>query len=147
MEIKGEVFGLARDEIVEGTRPERMKGRGGALVDWVLALPTFLQQSITEDREVMVAGARRRIRKYVEVLQCRRCCGYGHGYINCTGQQCCKRCGGPTEIRDCDDRAERVCVVCVGVKSETWDTRPDQGTALHIERNGNVSVKDTWKLR
>lgn len=101
---------LEKDEVVEQARPERLQSRGD-YVDWVLYLPTFLRQSLAEDREVMVAGGKRRVRKYVEVLQCRRCCGYGHGYAVCDGAQCCKRCGGPHEIRDCVG-GPRECVVC-----------------------------------
>lgn len=66
---------LSRDELVEGARCERLHKRGGDLEDWVLMLPTFMHQSLVEDRKVLVARAKRRVRKYVEVLKDRDCSG------------------------------------------------------------------------
>lgn len=51
------MYNLEKDEVVEQARPERLQSRGD-YVDWVLYLPTFLRQSLAEDREVMVLVAR-----------------------------------------------------------------------------------------
>lgn len=64
---------LSRDEVVDGARCERLHERGGDLKDWVLMLRTFMHQSLVEDWEVLVARAKRRVRKYVEVLKNRDC--------------------------------------------------------------------------
>lgn len=135
---KGSVYGLSKADVVENARPERLVGgRGGEWIDWVLRLPTFLRQTLSEEGGgVMVAGAMRRVRRFVEVLQCRRCCGYGHGYAECREGQCCKKCGGPHEIRDCVGMVRRACVVCRRRGAREWDTRPGLGTARSIERNG-----------
>lgn len=67
---------LSRDEVVDGARCERLLERGGDLEDWVLMLPTFMHQSLVENREVLVARAKRRVRKYVGVLKDRVCSGF-----------------------------------------------------------------------
>lgn len=72
---KGRDYVLSRDKVVDGARCERLHERGGDLEDWVLMLPTFMHQSLVEDRKVLVARAKRRVRKYVEVLKDRDCSG------------------------------------------------------------------------
>lgn len=87
-----------------------MRGRGGEWVNWVLALPTFLRQSLSEDREVMVGGERRRVRKFVEVLQCRRCCGYGHGLYIARGPSVVRGVGVHTKLRTAN----------LGIREHVW---------------------------
>lgn len=111
---KGKEYGLAKEELLKVFKSEVLRsvmGVGGT-EDIVVTLPTFLQRSLAEDAKVKVAGAERRCRKYVEVLQCRRCCGYGHGYRECTGPQVCRNCGGGHQLVQCAESRRR-CVVCM----------------------------------
>lgn len=71
-----------------GCREEEVRKRTGC----------FMCKSMVEDGGVVVAGEKREVRRYVEVLQYRRCCEYGDGYAECTGRQYYKRCEGGHEI-------------------------------------------------
>lgn len=113
---KGKAYGLGREELLNVFRHEVLRsasGVSGAMgtEDVVVTLPTFLQRSLAEDGFVMVAAERRRCRKFVELMQCHRCCQYGHGYRTCTGPQVCKNCGEGHQVTECRSGLRR-CVVC-----------------------------------
>lgn len=112
---KGKEYGLSKEEVLKAYKHEVLRSaRGGAeeVEDVVVTLPTFLQRFLAEDGFVQVAGARRRCRRFFQVMQCRRCCRYGHGYRECVGRQVCKHCGGGHQVVDCGERTRR-CVLCV----------------------------------
>lgn len=111
--VKGKDYGLGREEMMRHYKHEVLRSGGGAggTEDVVVTLPTFLQRSLAEDGAVVVAAERRKCRRYIELMQCRRCCGYGHGYRDCKGRQACKNCGEAHQVVVCR-ATKRMCVVC-----------------------------------
>lgn len=82
---KGKEYGLGKEMLKAYKHEVLRSARGGVeeVDDIVVVLPTFMQRSLAEDGYVQMAGARRRCRRFIEVMQCRRCCRYGHGYRVC----------------------------------------------------------------
>lgn len=96
---------------------------------------------------MMVGGERRRVRKFVEVLQCRRCCGYGHGLYIARGASVVRGVGVHTKLRTAKVGI-REHVWCVGgTVRGTWGIRPDQEGRVSECGRGQAEVGEEMRLK
>jgi len=52
-----------------------------------------------------------RVKNYIEILRCFKCCGYYHFARNCKKEVACGQCAGKHVSRECKDKTKE-CVNC-----------------------------------
>ena len=72
------------------------------------------------------------------LVQCYKCCAYGHIAKNCRAKARCGHCAGPHETRECQEKQQSSCAVCKAkgykdYRHKAWYELCPERTAVRAE--------------
>lgn len=70
-----------------------------------------IEQGLVESEEVKMVE---RFQTGCGLVQCFKCCAYGHIAKHCRAKAHCGHCSGSHETRDCTNKEKAICANCVG---------------------------------
>lgn len=115
MTQNGSVLGkYGSKELEEGVKVlARKPCRDKAKNNWVCRVRGPIFADLMRAGSVGIDFIRCPVREYIDVVQCLRCCGFGHVAKSCREGRKCGACSGDHETRDCKtSQGEFKCINC-----------------------------------
>ncbi|XP_067132779.1 uncharacterized protein [Centruroides vittatus] len=110
-----------------------MGKKSNAYTNWVIQVTPLLRKQLLMAGKVNLEWSRCRIADFCPVLQCFRCCRFGHSTKNCSQPTAtCSHCSGEHTFRECTQKNEKpTCTNCKLEKS---------GDTNHNARDGSCTI-------
>lgn len=113
----------------------------GKYTNIIITTDLNAQKIFLQKGKILLGLNSSRIHEYVNVIQCRNCCKFGHFYHNCTNPPRCRKCGDLHLYEDCEEQeSNKVCCINFVAENKTgkrYNTRhraTDNRCATRIAR-------------
>ncbi|XP_023235504.1 uncharacterized protein LOC111634902 [Centruroides sculpturatus] len=115
-------------------------GRKPDVNHWVCEVAPKLKKSLTKQKKINIDWVRCNTEEYFNIIQCFRCCKYGHFAKECSSDRAyCNHCGGDHKYAECRNKSTAPsCINCVRNNANNFAHRANQsccGERMKIIRN------------
>ncbi|XP_023244860.1 uncharacterized protein LOC111642714 [Centruroides sculpturatus] len=95
---------------------------------WVCEVTPQLKKLMTKQKKLYIDWVRCNVKEYFNIVQCYRCCKYGHYAKECSSERAyCNHCGGDHRYSECKNKSTSPsCINCIRNKASNFAHRANQ---------------------
>lgn len=106
--------------------------------NWIFETSPTLFGEIMKAGRLNVGMLSLRVEEYVDVLQCRKCCRYGHVFRNCKAETVCYNCGEEHEGKNCKNETPKCVNCCRAGQQEVAHRATDRSCPINKRQEENT---------